>query len=569
MKPFGGIVSKLMTDHLKASGAGSHDLPYKYMNQDYESLKQECLKRGSLFEDPYFPAITSSLGYNKFGPESNTIKGVEWKRPSEIVDKPQFIVEGATRKDICQGQSADCWLLCAIACLTMNEHLLHRVVPHGQNFQDDYVGIFHFQIWQYSEWVDVVIDDRLPVKDEKLMFVHSAEGSEFWSPLLEKAYAKLNSSYEAINWGFFNEAFVNFSGGLGEYYNLRNNPPGLDIMREALKRGSMMSCHITTPAKDPKPFEEDVKANKLVILHVYAVTGLEQVNYKGSKVDLIRLRNPWGKSEWSGAWSDNSPEWNELDPSERNNLQLKMEDGEFWMPFTEFERLFTILEICNLTPDALKNPGLGKWHTAMYEGSWRRGSTAGGCKDNPETFWMNPKFKITLLKEDDDPNDDKLGCNLLVAVMQKNFRREYKNEVKNYNKGFAIYKVPDEGLQSMRKEFFQTHEPCAQKYEERYEVSDRICLPPGEYVIIPSTWTPNLTADFLLRIFTETQSELIDLDKEVSVDLPDEVTLTEEDVKEAFKKKFQETSGKATLTEKEVEDAFKKEFQELAGEVYY
>uniref|UniRef100_A0A3Q3ITV3 Calpain 1, (mu/I) large subunit b n=1 Tax=Monopterus albus TaxID=43700 RepID=A0A3Q3ITV3_MONAL len=502
---FGGVSERIQKDRQRAGGLGSVQQAVRYLDQDFQALKEDCLENGSLFEDPMFPAEPPSLGFKELGPFTAKTKGVEWKRPTELTGDPQFIVGGATRTDICQGVLGDCWLLAAIGSLTLNERLLHRVVPHGQSFTHQYAGIFHFQFWQFG--VDVVVAARLPVKDGELMFVHSAEGSEYWSALLEKAYAKLNGSYEALSGGSTTEGFEDFTGGVAEMYELKKAPRDLHrIISKALDRGSLLGCSIDiTSAFDM----EAVTFKKLVKGHAYSVTGLKQVEYRGRKELLIRIRNPWGQVEWTGAWSDNSSEWNSIDSAEKDEMLCKMEDGEFWMSFQEFLRQFSRLEICNLTPDALSQDSTSFWTTVTFEGGWRKGSTAGGCRNHPNTFWINPQYKICLLEEDDDPEDDEAACSFLVALMQKDRRRFRRQGQDTHTIGFAIYEYRGCPSIHMKKEFFLRQSSCARSetFINLREVSARLRLPPGEYLIVPSTFEPSKEADFVLRVFTEKQSE--------------------------------------------------------------
>uniref|UniRef100_A0A8C4ZZD2 Calpain-2 catalytic subunit n=1 Tax=Gadus morhua TaxID=8049 RepID=A0A8C4ZZD2_GADMO len=502
-----GIAATLQHKRDLKSGIGTISKAVRYLGQDYDTLREEWLGYGRLFEDETFPATYSALGFKDLGPSSPKVRGVTWMRPTELTSNPRFIVEEATRTDICQGGLGDCWLLAAIASLTLNKEVLARVVPHGQSFEDgEYAGIFHFQFWQYGEWVDVVIDDRLPVKDGELLFVHSAEGREFWSALLEKAYAKVNGCYEALSGGSTTEGFEDFTGGIAEVHELLKPSPNLfHIIQKALRRGSLMGCSIDITSSSDS---EAVTSQKLVKGHAYSLTGAEQVEYRGDMEKLVRIRNPWGQVEWTGNWSDKS--WRQINDDDRERLMShRAEDGEFWMSFTDFLRHYSRLEICNLTPDALSDDSITKWALSMYNGNWRRGSTAGGCRNYPHTFWTNPQFVIKLDEEDDDPEDGEEGCSMVVGLIQKNRRKLRKVGEDMHTMGFAIYEFSGQRNIHLNKNFFLRHAAAARSetFVNLREVCTRFLMPPGEYLILPSTFEPNQNGDFCVRVFSEKQVE--------------------------------------------------------------
>uniref|UniRef100_A0AAR2LEJ0 Calpain-3 n=1 Tax=Pygocentrus nattereri TaxID=42514 RepID=A0AAR2LEJ0_PYGNA len=435
-----------------------------------------------------------------------------WKKcifSIEICSNPQFIVGGANRTDICQGDLGDCWLLAAIACLTLNETLRYRVVPPDQSFTENYAGIFHFQFWRYGEWVDVVVDDRLPTHNNRLVFTRSGNKNEFWSALLEKAYAKLHGSYEALKGGNTLEAMEDFTGGVTEFYEITDAPKELyNIMKKALERGSLMGCSIDALV----PTGSETKTDKgLVIGHAYSVTAVEQGKQEDgsdTRIRLVRVRDPWGTSAPPAC---RSGDWTALATSEEDRKRLEpVEAGEFWMGFEMFQQTFTKLEICNLTPDALQDDQMLKWTVSVMEGRWVRGCSAGGCRNYPDTFWTNPQYRLLLTEEDDDePDDGEKGCTVVVALMQKGRRRERCTGATMHTIGFAIYEMQG-NKQHLPKDFFlyTASKARCKSYINLREVTERFCLSPGEYVIVPSTFDPNKESDFILRVFSEKTSRL-------------------------------------------------------------
>lgn len=427
---------------------------------------------------------------------------IEWKRPHDLCEKPvMYDQDGGSQLDICQGSLGDCWFLAALATVSMNETLLKRVAP-DQTFNPDegYTGKFKFKFWQYGKWVEVTIDDRLPTQYGKLVYVQSANKNEFWSALLEKAYAKLNGNYENLEGGHATEAMVDLTGGTVEYIEGIDEMDDEDLFKMIKKslneQGSLMTSAIQAKSRADM---EAQRSDGLVCGHAYSVTNCAKFRMSDGSGNyyLIRLRNPWGACEWNGDFSDKDPRWGEAG-ADGDFDKSNDEDGEFWMPFADYARIFTKIELCRLNITDFSAEG--RWiqeENMKMSGEWSANlRTAGGCANYP-TFTDNPFMSFEMLggKESDE---------VLISLQQKH-RRKHKNQgVPFLNIGFTIYQVEEVKSQLGDMIDRMTRPVASVTYTARRDLTKRIALPgDGQYICVPTTFRPNEPGKFYMRCYVE------------------------------------------------------------------
>uniref|UniRef100_A0A3Q3WGX9 Calpain catalytic domain-containing protein n=1 Tax=Mola mola TaxID=94237 RepID=A0A3Q3WGX9_MOLML len=516
---------------------------------DFHQLRRACLHRGALFKDPLFPASAQSLFYRRepplgltwrrprvsaAGPETspNHHKQLLHTRPSSppfhhtelikalpICKDPRLFVDGISTRDLHQGSLGNCWMVAAISCLASEPSLWKKVIPDHTDQEwspkhpDLYAGIFHFRFWRLGRWLDVVVDDRLPVSwDGVLLFCRSATPREFWSALLEKAYAKLNGCYEALEGGNTTEALIDFTGGVSEPLSLDREALSLHgdqrralfhTLAEAHERKALITCSIR-PAEGEAV--ESVLDCGLVRGHAYGITAVRKVRPQtGGKARLfmVRMRNPWGSTDWTGAWSQGSPQWQQMSRAEREKIGLGVRDvGEFWMEFEDFCHYFTDVVVCRLLERALLWSSY-HWKEARLYGEWAPRSRCGGCINHRKTFLHNPQVKQKSKEEE-----------VLICLQQEDRRvRRKDGEGQNLPIGFEVLRVEVNRCSRVQHVVEQA---ASSVYMDSRSVTLRATLPPGRYVVLPTTFLPGATGHFLLRLFSLSRIRL----RELREDLP-------------------------------------------------
>ena len=212
-------------------------------------------------------------------------------------------------------------------------------------------------------------ENRLP---ETLDLAYSkARRSQLWVPFLEKAYAKIHGSYNAISGGHIAEAFLDLTGA-----------PTLQVGWHAGRADAEMSSNMYN---DPRKLWEDLKrwrrqklpmgcatdrsAGGLIGCHAYSILDVQELTNVGvdffrdrlvkgtlgnvsgfteydGKLRLIRVRNPHGKGEWKGEFSDKCKNWQKLLTDSGISLPRTMfNDGTFWIGYDDFLLGFSNIDV--------------------------------------------------------------------------------------------------------------------------------------------------------------------------------------------------------------------------------
>lgn len=282
-----------------------------------------------------------------------------------------FINEGLDAGDIAQGGLGDCWFLSALSSLAqplpeesplkIKEVAINRVIQTEFNCSDEAKdrGIYRFKFFRLGEFVDVIIDDKLPTRKR----ASPSESNEWWVPLCEKAYAKFSGSYDKIIGGNTCWALTELTGGITvEMKNLTYENALLADESIGAKGYNLYNLFyriqnralICTSNLDDGGNESIT--NGLVHGHAYSLLRIDEVTMEdGETQKLVKIRNPWAQTEWTGTWCDGSDEWETVSEEEKERIGYEdKDDGGFWMSFKdwieEFE-MFTLCMLPRLDPD--------------------------------------------------------------------------------------------------------------------------------------------------------------------------------------------------------------------------
>ncbi|CAD5115104.1 DgyrCDS4113 [Dimorphilus gyrociliatus] len=206
-------------------------------------------------------------------------------------------------------------------------------------------------MWRFGEWKTVVIDDYLPTLEGSLAYTPAFD-DEYWTALLEKAYAKCHKAYEAIEIGKPINALTDFTGAICEDFCLDDqqqtpNDNLFHILYVSYISRSMMVCWRKAKCNQLGGFT-NADVNDCKLFYVSAVAK------NGSNKEMVRLKyTSEPDAVWLGDFSLNDEaNWSLVSPTfkeARKPLECLENPREFWMTWVDFLKYFAHIIVISST----------------------------------------------------------------------------------------------------------------------------------------------------------------------------------------------------------------------------
>ena len=321
-------------------------------------------------------------------------RGVSPGRGQGLADVPSLCLWNTiSPNDLNQGSVGNCYMIAMFAALAEWPGAIKKLfrktkgadeMPRSNTANEYTITLYDLE--NNNTEVDVVVNELLTVIVDKggingqNLGVATSDCAELWPCYLEKALVAHCGGWNDIgNGGYSSHVFEILTGCPNVYsldlktftccgniagakrsnsvrwykesalaQSIYYNPPwpsanGKPVVQPKTQDGCIDALYAYDKANYPMIFSSGVDKNSAATekkgyldAHVYTLIRVEK-NVAGSGIDMLLVRNPWGRGELTrGRFVDDGPGWKEHPKIQKALRPVFEDDGVFWLEKSEF-----------------------------------------------------------------------------------------------------------------------------------------------------------------------------------------------------------------------------------------
>jgi len=424
----------------------------KLINQ-YNEVKN--LKGGILYNDTYFPPGEKSIysinntniNKNKENIKPQIYLNLEpdfakcqyksiskgnkyiWKSISSYIQDYNIInTKNISLDDIIQGNLGNSYFISGLKLLAEKPELIISLFDLNLNNQNKNKKYFEVYIYIHGYKYNIIIDDCFPfvLNKEKLELFFcriNLKSRNIWPLILEKVWAKINSTYEDIIIGNISDIFHFFTPCPIKVFNHDIKYNNLfEKIKDAIDNNFIVCTDINSK-------KENQLLKKLGILsnQAYKIIGYGTLlDSNGNIYNLLKIYNKYEITSWIGDWSPQSAKWSDefkrylnYDPNKEKNV--------FYININDYINFYSSTYIL--------------YYHKEYSYFFHKINITG---INEPFSYCKIKFNKVNLNETNMNNITYFIINTKNKRFQHNFKR--KKNFENVFKNISLYKKEEENL---------------------------------------------------------------------------------------------------------------------------